>query len=76
METTGPSGFINGIVGMALRHGKIWGITEMGVGRRGLTNHSPSTGLTSILGANIPIIFGIISRYRASPWNIPGFAIV
>ena len=76
METTDLVGFINRNMGMALRHGIIWGITEGWVGRLGVMNHSPSTGLTSILGANIPNIFGIISRYQASPWDIPGFAIV
>ena len=42
METSGPARFINRNMGIGLRHGIIWGITEMGIGRLGLTNHSPS----------------------------------
>ena len=64
METTDPVKIINGIVGMALRLRIIWGIKGMGIGRLGMMNHSPSTGLASILGANIPNIIGRISRYQ------------
>ena len=67
METSGPSGFINGKLRMVVRLRIIWGITETGIGRYGLTYNSPSTGLTWILGANIPNIIGIRFRYRASP---------
>ena len=36
METSGLVGFINRNMGMALRLGIIWGITEMGIGRLGV----------------------------------------